>query len=135
MPETQFSPTSAPAVGAQQLDLIQTNTVQERGRSISGKGSLFALVPRMGVQTGLYIPAWWSPSRDRELRKFWKRSDHLAGAVYTMEARMTAITKKVVPIDPSNRIHLMQAELMSELLDQTPEYGEGWTTFYTKFIE
>jgi hypothetical protein len=135
MPDTQFSPASAPVVGTQELDLIQANTVQQRGSRDTSKRGLFALVPRMGVQTGLYIPPWWSPSRDIELRKFWKRSDHLAGAVYTMEARMTAITKKVVPLDPSNRIHLMQAELMSEMLDQTPEYGEGWTTFYTKFIE
>lgn len=133
--QNQFSPAIAPSIGTQELDRIQENTVQLRGkREDSAKRSLFAIV-RGGTQTGLYIPPWWSPSRDHELRKFWKRSDHLAGAVYTMEARMTAITKKVVPLDPSNRIHLMQAELMSELLDQTPEYGEGWTTFYTKFIE
>jgi hypothetical protein len=132
MTDTQFSPAVAPVVGQQILDRVQSDTIQKRGAEKTG---LFALIPRMGVQTGLYIPPWWSPMRDQELRKFWKRSDHLAGAVYTMEARMTAITKKVVPLDPSNRVHLMQAELMSEILDQTPEYGEGWTTFYTKFVE
>ncbi len=131
MDNTQFSPTVAPIIGERVLDRIQADTVQIRGEN----KTLFALIPGRRVQTGLYIPPWWSPSRDSELRKFWKRSDHLAGAVYTMEARMTAITKKVVPLDPSNRVHLMQAELMSELLDQTPEYGEGWTSFYTKFVE
>lgn len=136
MADTQFSPAVAPQVGPQVLDRIQTATVQDRGNgSGESRSGLFALIPRMGVQTGLYIPPWWSPARDSELRKFWKRSDHLAGAVYTMEARMTAITKKVVPLDPSNRVHLAQAEFMTELLDQTPEYGEGWTAFYSKFVE
>lgn len=131
----QFAPSAAPEIGTQFLDRIQADTVQDRGKNVSRNG-VFAFVPRMGgVHTGLYIPPWWSPSRDFELRKFWKRSDHLAGAVYTMEARMTAITKKVVPVDPSNRTHLMQAEIMSELLDQSPEYGEGWTNFYAKFVE
>ena len=135
--ETLLSPPAPPVVEAGELEKISDNTVQDRGKtSVSTQRTgLFALVPRMGVQTGLYIPPWWSPMRDKELRKFWKRSDHLAGAVYTMEARMCAITKKVVPIDPSNRLHLMQAELMSEVLDTTPEYGEGWTAFYTKFVE
>lgn len=130
--DTHLTPPTAP-VGTVSLDKIVDNTVQMRPRSENG--GLFALVPRMGVHTGLYIPAWWSPHRDFELRKFWKRSDHLAGAVYTMEARMCAITKKVVPLDPSNRIHLMQAEIMNEVLDQSPEYGEGWTIFYSKFVE
>jgi len=117
------------------LDNTLAQSVQQRGRIMGSETGLFALVPRAGVQTGLYIPPWWSPYRDRELRKFWKRCDHLAGAVYTMEARMQAITKKVVPVNPHIREHQIQAERYTEILDQTPEFGEGWHAFYGKFIE
>lgn len=134
--DTLISPARAPAVGTQTLDRISQATIQDRGkdRNASSTG-LFSLVARGNVRTGLYIPPWWSPARDFELRKFWKRCDYLAGAIYTMEARMSSITRRIVPVDPSNRLHLMQADMMTQLLDDSPEYGEGWTAFYSKFIE
>ena len=136
MPETLISPPvsleSRPQIDNTVTRAVESS-VQRRGQE--GYTGLFALVPSGRVQTGLYIPPWWSPNRDRELRKFWKRCDHLAGAVYTMEARMTAITKKVVPVNPNIREHQIQAEQFTEILDQTPEFGDGWPIFYSKFIE
>lgn len=81
------------------------------------------------------VPGWWSEKRDSELRRFWKTSDHLSGAIYNMTSKMTAIPFRVVPKNPSNRTHRIQAQHMEDVLLYGAEYGEGWQTFYTKFIE
>src|SRR4030067_3640777 len=87
------------------------------------------------AQAGLYIPSWWSPYRDTELRKFWKRSDHLSGAIYAMTSKMTAIPRRVVARDQSIREHVRQAEELTERIQATAQFGEGWESFFTKFVE
>lgn len=87
------------------------------------------------ARAGLQISPWWSPQRDTELGNFWKKPDHLAGSVYTLEARMTSIPFRIEARDPSISEHVKQAEQLTRVLEDTPQYGEGWGTFYSKFIE
>lgn len=81
------------------------------------------------------IPPWWSPSRDNELRKFFKKPDHLSGAVYTMESRISTIPFRVQPRDLSIRSHHRQADLFQEMLEEEAEFGHGWNEFIEPFIE
>src|SRR5688572_18165580 len=56
------------------------------------------------------IPTWWSPARDTALRDFFITDDHLAGAVYAMQAKMTAIPFKIVARNTHIKLHMRQAE-------------------------
>lgn len=87
------------------------------------------------AKAGMSVYPWWSPYRDRELREFWKRTDHLAGAVYAMEAKMTAIPFKIIAKDQSNQSHVAQAERVTALLQAGAEFGDGWEIFYSKYLE
>jgi hypothetical protein len=87
------------------------------------------------VQAGQYISPWWSAQRDVDLRKFWKKPDYLSGAVYTMQARMSAIPNRVVARDQSNRQSVKEAEQMTELIHSASEFGEGWGAFFSKWVE
>lgn len=114
-------------------------TAQSRSESIQanvreGREAGIAILNFLGG-AGYRIPGWWSPSRDVALRRFWKESDHLAGALYVMIAKMTSIPFRVVAVDPSNVRHMEEAEEREEALRTGTEFGEGWPIFYAKFIE
>ena len=81
------------------------------------------------------IAPWWSNRRDVQLREFWKKPDHLAGATYAMESKMTAIPVQVVARDTSINKHVEQAKIYTELLNDSAEFGRGWVIFYGKWIE
>ena len=87
------------------------------------------------ARAGMYISPWWSPARDIELRKFWKQSDHLSGAIYTMLAKMTTIPFKVVARDQANKDHVKQANEITENLTGGAQFGAGWGTFFSQFVE
>ena len=87
------------------------------------------------ANTGDTIAPWWSQIRDSQLRDFWKKVDFLAGAVFTMTAKMTSIPIEVVPKDPTNRKHRRDAEHYTEMLRSAPEFGKGWMTYQSKFVE
>lgn len=110
----------------------RAETVQARVRE--GREAGFSILNFL-AGAGFRIPAWWSPTRDAALRRFWKESDHLSGALYTMIAKMTSIPFQIVPVDPSNPQHALEAEERSEALRSGAEFGEGWQVFYAKFIE
>jgi hypothetical protein len=84
---------------------------------------------------GLYLPLWWSPARDRALRNFWKKSDHLSGAIYNLQAKMTAIPFKIVARDPSNQRHAREAERWTRELFASAQFGEGWPEFFAAWLE
>ncbi|GAH80573.1 unnamed protein product, partial [marine sediment metagenome] len=86
------------------------------------------------AKAGEYMPAWWSSKRDKYLRDFWKKSDHLSGAIYAMESKMTAIPTKVVARDPSIKEHAEQAVFMTELILKGAQFGSGWDQFFGKFV-
>ena len=119
---------------ARSIENARQSSVQTRAHAGENGSGMLTIVPAMFF-AGLYVPPWWSPARDSELRRFWKQSDHLAGTVYTMTAKMTAIPKKVVAVDATNRKHVAEAEMITEVLDYASEYGEGWTRFYSAFVE
>lgn len=81
------------------------------------------------------IAPWWSAQRDRDLRRFYKKPDHLAGTVYTIAAKMTAIPRRVVARNTSVREHVAQAAEITDRLESLAQFGAGWETFYSKFVE
>src|SRR5574342_64822 len=87
------------------------------------------------AQMGLQMTPWWSPARDLQLRNFWKKVDYLAGAIYTLEAKMSAIPFRIVARDPDIREQVVQAERYTELLYMTPQFGEGWAAFLVPWLE
>jgi hypothetical protein len=107
-------------------------SVQSRAREPREQG--IQIVSWM-ARSGSNIPPWWSPARDKTLRDFWKKSDHLSGAVYTMQSRMSAIPLSIVPIDMSSRANVRVAEELTEKLRYGAEFGEGWEIFYGKWVE
>ncbi len=86
-------------------------------------------------RAGYYVPPWWSFARDRSLRKFWKKSDHLSSAIYTMQSKMVSIPFRVVARNTANRSHVMDAEKWQEILEDGPQFGAGWDTFYKLWLE
>lgn len=87
------------------------------------------------ARAGLQVSPWWSPARDVQLRKFWKKPDHLSGAIYTLEAKMTAIPFKILARDPAIREHVVQAEETTRLLRETAQFGNGWIDFLSRWLE
>lgn len=84
---------------------------------------------------GDVISAWWSPYRDTQLRAFWKKSDHLSGALYNMISKMTAIPFTMIPADMSNESYVKDANTMFDRLMYGAQFGEGWVSFFSKFVE
>lgn len=109
------------------------------GQSVSttpGAGVDGTLSPLMFLtRAGYLMNPWWSPARDRQLRDFWKQSDHLSGAIYTMQSKMTSIDFRVEPRDSSVKRHAVEAEAWTEILRDSAQYGEGWVQFFSKWIE
>jgi len=118
------------------LDGLLSSAVAQSVQSVPkdhGGGSIFT-IPWM-ARAGTTIPDWWSPARDLAIRKFWKASDHLSGAIYTMEAKMASIDFSVQARDQSNKEHVAQAEEETYKLKNGAEWGLGWPVFYGKGIE
>jgi hypothetical protein len=97
----------------------------------AGPVSLFMLMAKAGEM----LPPWWCRARDHELRKVVKGSDHLSGAMFNMVAKMTAIPVRVEAKDKSIKAHVAMAERFTETLQVASQFGEGWTTFYGKFLD
>lgn len=81
------------------------------------------------------VPAWWSMARDIELRKLWKKSDHLSGAMYSIASKMVSIPFRVVARDQSIKEHVRIADQYTLLINDAVEFGDGWETFFSKFTE
>jgi hypothetical protein len=125
--KAQLVPAEAKDVAA-----AQEHTVQARGRG-EVQAAPFGFM--WFAQAGGLISPWWSRQRDAELRKFWKKPDHLAGAIYTLEARLSTIPLRIIPKDMTIKRHVKQAERMTELLVEEPDFGYGWNEFYEPWLE
>jgi hypothetical protein len=79
------------------------------------------------VRAGLNVHPWWSPSRDVDLRNFWKTSDHVSGTLYTLQSKMTSIPFKVLARDPSNKDHVAKSDLE---VAGWGGLGRGWVAFF-----
>ncbi len=116
------------------IEQASAESIQSSPKFPSSMGSNVFVVPMLASANAL-IPPWWSPSRDVRLRSFWKGVDYLAGAVYTLVSKMTAIPNRVVPRDWGVKRHVEQAEFLTDVIQITPGKGEGWVNEYGKFVE
>lgn len=87
------------------------------------------------ARTGISSYPWWSPARDTYLRNFWKQSDHLSGAVYTICSKISAIPIHIEAVDNTNVKQVREAEIETDRLLATAELGEGWQAWVEKFVE
>jgi hypothetical protein len=116
------------------IEQSQRQTVQSQvSEPVPEAGGVFSVLTL--ARAGTYIAPWWSFTRDKDLRNFWKKSDHLSGAIYAVESKMTAIPRKVVARDPSIREHVRQAEILTEEIQASAQFGKGWEAFFGKFVE
>lgn len=106
-------------------------TVQTVDRELPGNIYLVSWLARAGY----LISPWWSQTRDAQLRQFWKKSDHLAGALYTMISKMQAIPTKVEARNKSNREHIEEARETTDIVRAGFQFGRGWVSFYGKWVE
>lgn len=72
------------------------------------------------------LPGWWTPARDIALRHYWPKSDHVAGALFTIQALMTAMRWKVVARDEAIASHVRQAVETERRLRVESGFGSGW---------
>ncbi len=84
------------------------------------------------VRAGELVAPWWSPSRDKDLRDFWKRSNHLSGAIGTFIAKISTMRFRVLPIDKAVKLQISMASDFEELLLNSVEFGAGWNVFIEK---
>lgn len=109
-----------------------SNTIQDIVRQPAEGG--ISLV-RWLAKSGTYVSPWWSEQRDIDLRQFWKKSDHLSGAVYSMTSKITSIPFKVVPRNIADRSEFARAQRLADDLESSVEFGKGWYAFLSKCLE
>lgn len=113
------------------FEKVKDQSIQARAR---GEGATLSLL-LWAVRGSELISPWWSKQRDADLRRFWKSVDHLSGAVYTLQSRLITIPFQVLPRDKTIKAHVRQAGEFTDMLVNQSEFGEGWGTFYSKFVE
>jgi hypothetical protein len=85
------------------------------------------------AQAGQIVAPWWSKTRDQQLRRFWKNSDHLASAFWMIGTKMASVPFQVLPRDNSIKGHVKQADYYNTLLQEEIQFGAGWSEFWTPF--
>lgn len=112
----------------------QRYTVQERTREDPqpqyGTGLLYWL-----SGSGEYVAPWWSPTRDLDLESFWKNSDHLSSAIFTLQARLTSIPMWVEPRDVTLKKYIRQADEFTRKLVEDSDFGKGWVATFGQFAQ
>lgn len=86
-------------------------------------------------KSGQYVSPWWSEQRDIDLRQFWKRSDHLSGAIYSMVSKINSIPFKIVPRNVADRTQYNRAEKLQEEMEATSQFGDGWQLLISRMLE
>ena len=87
------------------------------------------------ADTGGIVSPWWSARRDMDLRNFWRKCDHFAGAVYSIAAKLAAVPFRIEPRDPSVKTHWQQAEEYQMALEERTDFGAGWQSFMGKSLQ
>lgn len=88
---------------------------------------------RLGAVAAL-VPDWWTPFRDAYLRRFYKKSDHLSGAVASVVAKMTSIPLEIYPRNQHIRRHRQLAARYQDNLMNFSGMLVGWHTEYGKWM-
>lgn len=78
------------------------------------------------AHTGGLLPPWWSFMRDAELRRFWKRVDHLAGAMYNMTSKLLTIPISIRAYDRRNLEHVELAAQIEDMLQMSCYSRANW---------
>jgi hypothetical protein len=112
---------------AEQTELSVQASVRETRES--PVGLLFWL-----ANAGQIISPWWSKGRDRQLRNFYKDSDHFNGATFMMSSKLASVPRQVEPRDASIKSHIKAADEYNTILDEWPQFGLGWSEFWTRFL-
>lgn len=102
--------------------------------SFSNDGTGVSVLLLLGRASDLISP-WWSRQRDSELRSFWKKVDPLSGAIYTLITKMITVPVTVIARDLSIRKHVEIAQQYTDILRHGAQFGKGWRTFFSKFLE
>ena len=108
-------------------------SVEVTDKPVEGAGNVFLVSWLAKGETT--IPMWWSPSRDIRLRWFWKESNHLSGAIYTMQSKLTAIPVRVEARNMGSKQSVADAYWYTDLINRLAGYGRGWASEYGKFVE
>ena len=87
------------------------------------------------LRVNALIPPWWTSERDRALRFFYRKSDHLSGANIAMISKMTAIPLVIRPKNPHVRAHHKMAQEYQDALDQNSNVGRGWHDYYSRWLQ
>lgn len=114
------------------IDAAIDNTIQARATQ-DPVGMPIGIMTWL-TAAGEILSPWWSQRRDEELRRFWKSSDHIGGAVYTLRTKVTTLPFHVRPRDAGVRAHVKQAALFERILHDS-EFGEGWDVAIGRFVE
>lgn len=73
------------------------------------------------------VPVWWSPARDRALGQFWWTEPVLAGAIYSICAKIAALGWTLT--GPERQVRRYQAMLAAA------DLGAGWAQFILKVVQ
>jgi len=116
-----------------ELTTVAEQSVQERGKrkDVMAAHSLLLMLARAGT----LVAPWWSRRRDSDLRKFWKENDYLSGAVYTFTSRIKTVPWRIVPKDMTVKAHVRHADEFEARLNELSDFGKGWMTLISKFVE
>jgi len=115
------------------VDQMQAQTVQARGRDEDTTWGRMPLLLYM-ARAGEVISPWWSKSRDYELDRYWKGSDHISGAFYTLASKLSSVPFQVMPRDPAVAGHRKLADEYQENLMVAAEFGQGWEQVVVPFL-
>jgi hypothetical protein len=73
------------------------------------------------------VAAWWTPHRDKDLDMFWKSESLLAGAVYSIAAKVASLPWTLK--GPERQVRRYQEMFVES------ELGGGWVSLIFKFAE
>lgn len=105
---------------------VAQHSVQQRAADFGIDQNPLSMFFYLG-QTADDIAKWWSPQRDIDLRNFWPSESIMAGAVYSMTAKMKSLTYTIE--GPKSTAHYFQDLLANA------EFGKGWSHLMSKVVE
>ncbi len=104
-------------------------SVQERAE-VDDRQSLWLAVGDW-AEPNADLPAWWTPARDQELRRYWKREGLLASALYNMQAILSTVGWDIEGEDDlvsQVRVPLDQADFGAGFMTTVKKLAEDWLT-------
>jgi hypothetical protein len=102
---------------------VQRRSVQEFPNVLGGSTFILASIANAATAAD-EAPAWWTPSRDEYLDRFWKQEPFLAGAIYAVAARNASFRWELTgPADDVEWAHNLFVQA---------GFGEGWQNFILK---